>query len=204
MAPTFPDDVQHMLRQASTDANGQPFVCRIFAPEWNSFVEFWAPKIHGFVLQALGPYGVNPRGEILEITDGFHIAGANASFDLSDGQIRLATSVEGLAGVTLEKLTHEMIHGALARFPEGDPFYEEGAADYGTWVCAHAPYWGVYRKDMIQAAEDNIRNRRERALRSGNDYDRKRWAGGLFMMHAYGPYVMSVLRQRKIEGNLTW
>ena len=204
MATAFPEEVQHMLRQASTDAKGQQFRCRIFAPEWNSFVEFWAPKIHGFVLEALGTYGVNPRGEILEITDGFHIAGANASFDLSDGQIRLATSVEGLAGVTLEKLTHEMVHGALARFPEGDPFYEEGWVDYSVWVMAHAPCWGVYRDEMIKAAADNIRNRRERALKTGNDYDRKRWAGGLYASVAVGPYIVAMLRQRKIEGNLTW
>jgi len=205
MTTVFPEDVQRMLRQASTAPKGQHFECRIFAPEWNSFVELWAPRIHSFVLQALGPYGINPRGEILEITDGFHIAGANASFDLSDGQIRLATSVEGLAGVTLEKLTHEMVHGSLANFPEGDPFYEEGmSADYGTWILAHAPFWEPHRDAMIKAAADNIRNRRNRALVTDSDYDRKRWAGGVYAMIAYGPYLITRLRQKKEAGDLTW
>lgn len=194
-----------MLRRASAaPIVGKQFTCSIFEPSWNEFVEHWSPKIFSFVLNALGPYGTNPRAEIKAIDDGFHVAGANASFNPGDGQICLATSVEGQPGVTLEKLTHEMIHASLSQFPEGDPFYEEAVADYGTWVCAHAPVWGVYREDMIKAAEDNIRNRRERALRTGNDYDRKRWAGGVYMMHAYGPYVIAAFRQRKAEGNFTW
>lgn len=204
MSAEFPAEVSGFLRQASEFQVGQPFSCTIFGPDWNSFVEHWAPRIHAFVRNALGPYGTNPKPEILALTDGFHIAGANASFDTLSGQIRLATSVEGLPGVTLEKLTHEMIHGALSKFPEGDPFYEEGYVDYSTWVAAHAPFWGPYRDAMIQAAADNIRNRRERALKTGNDYDRKRWAGGLYATTAFGPYIVAMLRQRKIEGNLTW
>jgi hypothetical protein len=207
MSSKLPEDVRHMLRQASMDAStsGQPFSCCIFSPEWNSFVEFWAPTIHGFVLQALGPYGINPKSKILAVTDGFHIAGANASFNLSDGQICLATHMEGNPGVTLEKLTHEMIHGSLSQFPDdSDGFYTEGYVDYSTWVMAHAPCWGPWRDDMIKAAADNIRNRRERAFKTGTDYDRKRWAGGVYAMTALGPYIIAMLRQRKIEGNLTW
>jgi hypothetical protein len=204
MSPTIPEAVQLMLRQASDITTGQSFSCGIFAPEWNEFVELWAPKIHAFVSNALGPYDTNPRSDIRHLTDGFHIAGATASFDPSTGQIRLASSVEGNAGQTLEKLTHEMTHGSLAKFPEGDPFYEEGFVDYSVWVMAHAPCWEPYRADMIKAAGDNIRNRRERALKTGTDYDRKRWAGGLFAATAFGPYVVAMLRQKKQAGDYTW
>lgn len=204
MTSKIPAPVQAMLRTASDAPVGKAFVCRIFSPEWNGFVETWAPKIHAFVFSALGPYGTSPRQEILDIEDGFHIAGANASFNPGNGQICLATSVENKAGVTLEKLTHEMIHASLSKFPDDDGFYTEGYVDYSTWVCAHAPCWGVHREEMIQAAEDNIRNRRERAMRTGNDYDRKRWAGGMFAMTAFGPYIVAMLRQRKADGNFTW
>jgi hypothetical protein len=129
----------------------------------------------------------------------------NASFDLMSGQIRLGTHMVDQPGATLEKLTHEMLHGALSQFPnDDDGYYTEGYVDYSTWVLAHAPIWGEHRDAMIQAAADNIRNRRERALKTGNDYDRKRWSGGLFAMTAFGPYIISMLRQRKAEGNFTW
>jgi hypothetical protein len=204
MSPTIPEDVQRMLHQASDTTTGQSFSCGIFAPEWNEFVELWAPKIHAFVSNALGPYDTNPRSDIRHLTDGFHIAGATASFDPSTGQIRLASSVEGNAGQTLEKLTHEMIHGSLAKFPDDSGFHTEGYVDYSTWVMAHAPFWEPYREDMIKAAADNIRNRRERALRGGSDWDKQRWAGGLYAMLAYGPYVVARLRQKKQEQDYTW
>lgn len=192
-----------MLRQASNAPVGQSFTCQVFGSPWDGFVELWAPRIHAFVREALGPYAVNPLPLILPISDGFHASGANASFAMN-GQICLATHMDGDPGVTLEKLTHEMVHASLAAFPEGDPFYEEAVADYGTWIMAHAPCWEPYREVMVKAAEDNIRNRRERALKTGTDYDRKRWAGGIFMSVMYGPYVISTFRQRKLEGNLTW
>lgn len=201
---SLPKEVQGMLRKASTASVGPRFECHMFPDDWNSFVELWSPRIYAFVQDALGPFQCEPLHTILPIDDGFHIAGANASFNPGNGQICLASSVYGNPGVTLEKLCHEMIHASLAHFPEGDPFYEEGVADYGTWVCAHAPIWEPYRTEMIKACEDNIRNRRERALRSGTDYDRKRWAGGVWMMTAYGPYVIQTYRQRKAEGNFTW
>lgn len=204
MNPVFPPEVQQMLRQASEKTSNQRFVCRVFDYEWNQFVEMWAPRILAFVEDALGPYGTTPRTTILPIADGFHIAGANASFDLRSGQISLATSLAGNPGVILEKLTHEMVHGSLANFPEGDPFYEEGVVDYSTWVMAHAPCWEPHREAMIKAAADNIRNRRERALSTGTDYDRKRWAGGLHASLAHGPYIVAALRMKKQEGNLTW
>lgn len=192
-----------MLRQASNAPVGQPFSCKIFPDAWNGFVELWAPRIHSFVAEALGPYAINPLPVIEPISDAFHAAGANASFS-SRGQICLGPHMVGDPGVTLEKLTHEMLHASLAAFPEGDPFYEEGVVDYSTWVLAHAPYWEPYRADMIKAAADNIRNRRERAFSTRTDYDRKRWAGGLYASMAYGPHIIATFRQRKLEGNLTW
>ena len=204
MAP-LTQEINRMMRLAADAPVGKPFSCDVFGSEWDQFVDHWAPKIHSFVFTALGPYGKSPAPVILPIEDGFHIAGANASFSPATGQICLGAHMEGQPGVTLEKLTHEMIHASLAEFPDdGDPFYHEGVADYGTWVMAHAPYWGCYREAMIKAAADNIRNRRERMLRTDNDYDRKRWAGGIFMATAYGPYVITRYRQRKLDHNLTW
>ena len=185
-------------------ASGRTFVCQIFGHEWNSFVEHWAPIIHDFVGQALGPYGKEPLPEILKMHDAMHSAGATASFNPGNGQVQLSTSVEGKAGQTLEKLTHEFTHGSLALFPEGDPFYEEGFVDYSVWVMAHAPIWGQYRDEMIEAAAFNIKVRRDRAMLDQSDWDRKRWAGGLFADLSRGPFIISTLRHRKIEGNFNW
>lgn len=200
----IPSDVRELLRKASEEAPTLRFSCQILDDPSNQFVELWAPRIHAFVYNALGPYGTGPLPVIHKIEDGHHTAGATASFDISSGQISLATSVNGNFGVILEKLTHEMTHGSLAKFPEGDPFYEEGFVDFSVWVMSHAPIWSAYRDLMIAAAADNIRNRRERALRGGSDYDRKRWAGGLYASTAYGPYIIAILKQKKLEGNLTW
>jgi hypothetical protein len=193
-----------MLRKASEEMPQQRFVCRVLSPEANLFVEHWAPKIHAFVLNCFGPYGKEPLPEILKIEDGFHIAGATASFDPGTGRIRLATSVSTNPGQILEKLTHEMTHAALANFPDDDGFHTEGYVDYSVWIMAHAPVWGEQQAAMIQAASDNIRNRRERALRGGSDWDKKRWAGGFYASVAYGPYTVARLRQKKVEGDLTW
>lgn len=194
-----------MLRRASDALPNRQFQCEFFPPHWNAFVELWAPKIHAFVADALGPYGIEPKRTILPLSDGFHMACANASFNMMTGQIQLGTHLVDQPGATLEKLTHEMLHGSLSQFPDDrDGFYSEGYVDYSTWVLAHAPIFEPYRQSMIQAAADNIRNRRDRALKTGTDYDRKRWAGGLYAMTAYGPYIISMLRQRKAEGNFTW
>lgn len=203
----IPADVKMMLRTASEVA-AEPtrkFVCKVFDdPTWNAFVEQWAPIIYTFVEQALGPYGTEPRTEILALETGMHAAGATASFDMISGQVSLCKSVQGKPGQTLEKLTHEFTHGSLSQFPEGDPFYEESQVDFATWIMAHAPVWGAHREDMIAAAEFNIEHRRERAFTTGTDYDRKRWAGGVHVMFAYGPYLIGRLRNKKLAGEFSW
>jgi hypothetical protein len=204
----FPPEVQKLLEDASrprrTAGIRPAFTCDLFGAPWNEFVETWSPKVYTFIGNALGPYDVEPLPNIGLVPDGAHSAGATASFDPSSGQVSLASSVEGKPGQTLEKLTHEMLHASLSRFPEGDPFYEEGQVDFSTWVLAHAPIWGSYRNDMISAAAYNIRVRRDRALKDLSDYDRKRWAGGLYASLTYGPYIIARLRHRKAEGNYTW
>lgn len=180
------------------------FTCRIFNSPWDQFVELWAPRIFYFVGNALGPFGTHPLPNIEKMTDGEHTAGATASFDPDTGQVRLSGSVEGKAGQTLEKLTHEFTHGSLAKFPEGDAFYEEGFVDYSVWVMAHAPVWEPYRDEMIEAASFNIAMRRERAMLDLADWDRKRWAGGLYASLSRGPLIIASLKHRKMEGTFNW
>jgi hypothetical protein len=202
---TLPRSVQRYLRTASLKTSTlKPFESKVFGNEWDGFVEVWAPIIHDFVMQALGPYGREPLPVILPLPDAAHAAWATASFDPMSGQVRLSSSVAGSPGTILEKLTHEMTHGSLNDFPEGDPFYEEGQVDYTVWLLAHAPVWKEHREAMIVAAEYNIAQRRYRALRIGTDYDRKRWAGGLHAMYAYGPFNVARLRAKKLAGDLTW
>jgi hypothetical protein len=205
----IPPKVQALLDEASEAASTRKatdrrFVCQFFSPEWNSFVEHWAPIIYDFVRHALGSYGKEPLPEILKMNDGEHSAGATASFAPDSGQIKLCGSVEGKPGQTLEKLTHELTHASLALFPEGDAFYEEGFVDYSVWVMAHAPVWKPYRDDMIEAAAFNIKVRRERAMLDLSDWDRKRWAGGLYASLSRGPFIIASLRHRKVEGTFTW
>ena len=198
-------DVQAMLRTASNGVDPKRrFVCRVFNSPWDGFVEQWAPVIYDFVGHALGPYGREPLPEILRMSDGEHSAGATASFEPATGQVRLCDSVENKPGQTLEKLTHEFTHGSLNLFPEGDCFYEEGFVDYSVWVMSHAPIWGEHRDSMIEAAEFNIKTRRERAMLDLSDWDRKRWAGGFYASLSRGPFIIASLRHRKQEGNYTW
>ncbi len=207
---TIPADVGHMLKKASattskTAALAPKFTTKICSPEWNRFIEEWAPRCYTFVAHALGPYATQPLPEILSIHDGAHSGGANASFQMDNGQVRLSPSiVEGKPGITLEKITHEFLHASLAAFPEGDPFYEEGFVDYSVWVVSHAPIWGRYQKDMTDAAAFNIACRRDRAMKDLSDYDRKRWAGGLFCSITHGPWIVSRLKMRKDAGDLQW
>ena len=203
----IPAKVQAQLKAASLAAPyaSKRFSSRICGDAWDGFIEEWAGVCYAFVAEAFGPYATEPASTILPLSDPAHSAGANASFELGSGQVRLSPSVvRGKAGITLEKLTHEFIHGALSAFPEGDPFYEEGFVDYSVWVAAHAPIWGAYRAPMIAAAAFNIACRRDRALKDLSDYDRKRWAGGLFCSTMHGPWIIAKLKMRKLEGNLQW
>lgn len=211
---SFPEQVQTYLRNVSsitisrtrgtrTASNG--FSCTICGNDWDSFIEQWAYKCYGFVAHALGSYQKEPLRTIQAIPEAMHANGVNASFAPGTGQISLVPSVVcGQPGITLEKLTHELVHAALNDFPEGDMFYEEGFVDYSVWVMAHAPFWGPHREQMIEAAAFNIKCRRERAIKTQSDYDRKRWAGGMFASMAYGPFIIARLHQKKLEGDLTW
>jgi len=209
----LPKDVQKQLDDASkrlsfgsrTASYPMSFECNVCGNQWDRFIEQAAARCYAFIGECLGPFQMEPQPVILGIEDPFHAAGANASFQPSNGQIRVCRDyVEGRPGTTLEKVCHELTHASLNDFPEGDPFYEEGVVDYSVWCMAHAPYWGQYRDDMIEAAAHNIAMRRDRAMRDLSDYDRKRWAGGLFCSTAHGPWILSKLRMRKAEGNLTW
>jgi len=202
----IPGSVQRTLRLASLKTAAQrTFRCEVFEdPSWNQFVEDWAPVVHSFVGNALGPYGMEPAEEILPLGDAEHAAWATASFNPADGQVRISHIVQGNPGQTLEKICHEFTHGSLAQFPEGDCFYEESQVDYSVWVMAHAPIWGVHREAMVHAAEYNIAQRRDRAMRTDTDYDRKRWAGGIYAMFAYGPFIIARLKQKKMAGDYSW
>jgi len=183
---------------------GPKFKCLAFEdPEWNGFVEQWAPVAYRLILQALGPFDMEPGIEIVRMSDGMVAAGANASFDPSTGRVTLSWTMLRDPGMTLEKVTHEFVHASLRNFPD-DIFYDEGYVDYSTWLLAHAPLWGEHRQAMIDSAAANIRMRRERAMLDQSDMDRKRWAGGLFAMLSKGPHLLAVLRQKKLEGNRTW
>lgn len=207
MASEMPAGVETLLKAASAASKvaNVEFRCQICNSPWDQFIEIWATRCYYFVAQALGPYQKEPLKTIIALPDGAHAGGANASFDPSSGQITLSASiVENKPGITLEKLTHELIHASLNDFPEGDTFYEEGFVDYSTWVMSHAPSWEPYRKQMMDAAAFNITLRRDRAMQDISDWDRKRWAGGAFAALAHGPHIVAKLRQRKFEGNLSW
>jgi hypothetical protein len=200
----LPPEAQRYLKSASMKTSSKAFQCQVFNSDWDQFVVDWAPRIYSFLVEALGPFGTEPQPRILKLPDGMHMSGATASFDMVSGQISLCSSVEGNPGQTLEKLTHEMVHGSLSQFPSVEPFYDEGEVDYATWVLAHAPIYEPYRQKMIDAAAFNIKMRRERAFTTGSDYDKKRWAGGVYAMMAYGPLTLARLRNKKAEGDFNW
>lgn len=200
------DEASHRLGFKSRRASfSMVFKTDVCGDDWDRFIEQAASKCYSFLQDCLGLFQREPLPVILPIEDGFHAAGANASFEPATGQIRLcADYVRGRPGTTLEKLCHEMVHASLNDFPEGDPFYEEGFVDYSVWVISHAPWWEPNREAMIRAASHNIAMRRDRAMKDLSDYDRKRWAGGLFCSTAHGPWILSKLRMAKAEMNLQW
>lgn len=191
--------------QSQRTASSVGFSSVVCGNDWDSFIEASANKCYRFLYECLGPFHKEPAKVILPMASTIHASGANASFSPSTGDIELSPEyVMHRPGVTLEKVCHEMLHANIDSFPAGDPFYEEGFVDYSVWVIAHAPYWAEYREDMIQAARKNIKLRQTRAIRLDSDYDRKRWAGGLFATAAYGPMILARLRQKKMAGDLTW
>lgn len=201
----MPSAVTKLLKVASSKASSGPkYQCEVFGSEWNTFVESWLPRIHTFLVEALGPFGREPLSRVLPLSEGMHMSGATASFDMMTGQVSICSSVEGNPGQTLEKLTHELVHGSYALFPSVDPFYDEGYVDFSTWVLAHAPVYGDLRSQVIDAAAFNIKMRRERAMRNLSDYDRKRWAGGVFASLSMGPMLLHKMRMSKAEGNYNW
>ena len=206
--PPIPPEVAGMMKSATRTAktaSSKKFTCNICGNDWDRFIEKWAEVSYAFVGEAFGGYHTEPQSEIIAMPDSQHTAGANASFNIVTGQVTLCPSVvQDKPGITLEKITHEFTHGALAGFPEGDAFMEEGYVDYSVWVMSHAPIWNPWGRDMVEAANYNIKCRREKAMKNQSDYDRKRWAGGLFASTALGPWIISHLKMRKLEGNLTW
>lgn len=203
----LPTEIADLFEEASRRRKtaSQRFTSTICGNEWDRFIEQWATIAYAFVAHALGPFATEPLPVILALPDGAHCSGANASFEPGTGQIRLSPSVVvGKPGLTLEKLTHEIIHASLAAFPEGDPFYEESQVDYSTWLMAHAPAWGAYGPAMVEAANFNIKCRRERAQKTHTDYDAKRWAGGVYAATTYGPWLITRLRAKKMVGDFTW
>jgi len=201
----IPKVAQEFLAISSSNVKtSRSFKCIAFNSEWDQFVENWVPILHSFLIEALGPFGREPLPIITQLSDGAHMSGATASFNMGTGQVQICQSVEGNPGQTLEKLTHELVHGSLAQFPSIDPFYDEGFVDYSTWVLCHAPIYGELRDQAVAAAAYNISMRRERAMRDLSDYDRKRWAGGVFVNFAFGPMVLHKLRMKKAEGDFTW
>jgi hypothetical protein len=206
MDMVLPHEVMNDLARASwhTRHASAGFVCRVFDSQWDRFVEQWAPVAHNLILNALGPFGEEPNKVILPLEDGAHLAGVNASYMPGTGQIRLSRECHNDPGKSLEKLTHEMTHANLVGFPEGDPFYEEGFVDYAVWILSHAPCWGKFQSAVQKSAEDNIRTRLIRARLDQSDFDRKRWAGGVFASVVRGPWLLSILRSKKAEGNMTW
>lgn len=62
-------DPQHLLRTASFAPASSAFRCEMYRPEWNAFVEEWAPVVHSFLLAALGPYGREPQRTILAMPE---------------------------------------------------------------------------------------------------------------------------------------
>lgn len=202
---TLPQDATTYLRTASMKVGStKQFKSLVFKSEADRFVEEWSSKIHAYLIEALGPFGTEPLPTILPMSDGMHMSGATASFNMTTGQMTLCPSVEGNPGQILEKLTHELVHGSYSKFPSDDVFYDEGFVDFSTWVLVHAPIYGEFRQQAIDAAAYNISMRRERAALTNTDYDRKRWAGGTYASLFLGPMIIHRMRMKKAEGDFTW
>lgn len=194
-----------MGKKTASSPSTPEFTSSVCGSQWDLFIASWMNKSYIFVEQSLGAYQKQPKKHVLPLHDSKYTSGVNACYNPSDGQIRLSRlAVEGESGVTLEKITHELIHASLSDFPEGDPFYEEGAVDYMVLVMAHSPFWEPYRSAMVTAARRNLELRRDRALKTRTDYTAKRWYGACFMAETYGPWIVERFREKKLTGELVW
>jgi hypothetical protein len=182
------------------------WTCKVFQPEWNSFVEEWAGKVFPYLEEVLGPYGTKPMTTILPLdVESPGSVPPSASFNLLSGQIQLHPSMEGDAGRTLEKLTHEMVHGSLALFPSNDEFYDEGYVDYSTLLLSDAPLYGKLGSAMKASAQGNIQRRVRQGFAVGaNRYDQRRARGSIFAKMTHGDGLLSYLKSQKLNGSYQW
>jgi len=183
---------------------GPKFRSHVFGNDWDAWVELWAPKVYGFVRSSLGEYGTEPLPDILPMADADHAAGANASFNMATGQITLHPYMSHDPGTTLEKLTHEMVHGSLSKFPDSGEFFDEGVVDHSVLVLSKSTYWGEHQPAMERAAQYNLTMRCTRAYSTRTEYDRQRWMGGICSQYMYGDSVVAAFRQKKLSGDFSW
>jgi hypothetical protein len=181
--------------------------CDVFSsPDWNAFVVHWAGKIKPFLELVLGPYGTEPASRILPLRA--IVVGnvaPSASFDMVTGQIELTPSMEGDPGRTLEKLTHEMLHGSLSRFPSDDEFYDEGFVDLSTLLLSQASIYGELGPLMEKSARGNLVRRIKSGMQpNANPYDRRRACGAIHAKLTYGAGLIQHLRTQKMNGTFEW
>lgn len=200
--------LDEILSKASAATPKVPWVayCTVFSPTWNAFVIEWAGKIKPFIEEALGPYGTEPLPHILPL--GSYNVGKvapSASFDMGTGQIELTHEMEGDAGRTLEKLTHEMIHGSLSLFPSDDEFYDEGFVDFSTLLLSSAPIYGDLGILMRRSAQQNLARRVKMGLvPNATRYDFRRASGAIHAKLTYGSGLIEHLRDQKMNETFEW
>lgn len=175
-----------------------------FDSHWDGVVERFAPICADIVVDRLGDWGTIPLEIIEPLENHLHTKlGVNASFDLLSGQISLHPYMDGDLGTTLEKLTHEMVHGALSQFPQEDEFYDEGYVDYSVLILSRTGLYREFGKSMERAARYNLSHRAQ--LAKGEDtYHHRRWAGARHAHHRYGDQILNVLKDKKTDRDFNW
>lgn len=193
-------------RASSTPLTPWEAHCQVFSPEWNSFVVKWAGKIKPFLEEVLGPYGTEPLPHILPLNVmAIGKVPPSASFDMSTGQIQLTAAMEGDPGRTLEKLTHEMVHGSLSQFPSEDEFYDEGFVDYSTLLLSAAPIYGPFGPAMAKSAQGNLFRRIKQGKQAdATIYDQRRASGSIHAKLTYGQGLLEHLRNQKLARTYEW
>lgn len=182
------------------------WVCQVFRPDWNLFVESWAAKIHPMLLDVLGPYGTEPHPHILPLNVmALGKVAPSASFDMDSGQIQLTPAMEGDAGRTLEKLTHEMVHGSLANFPSEDEFFDEGFVDFSVLLLSEQPVYGDLGPLMKRSAQQNLARRIKMGMApNATRYDFRRASGAIHAKLTYGHGLIEHLRNQKLNQTFEW